>query len=241
MENKKKRERIWVVMNNGNREHRNGSNQTFRRNNQDFHSSSGRRDYKRYEDYGPTDFYRDLDDERIDVEDVPPSYQSVPDYEHSWRWRGSGSHPYRFDERQNYSRNPSTMWSPTSDEQNFREESYEFEREGRFKGVGPKGYRRSDERIKEDVCDFLTQAPNLNCSDIEVSVNDGIVTLKGTVDERRMKRMAEETIEYIPGVNDVRNEIRVQASGNNKAQDHQVRQWQRPQRRLSSGEKSKRQ
>ncbi len=73
-------------------------------------------------------------------------------------------------------------------------------------------YRLSNKKIKENVCDALAQTPNVNCSEIKVSVDDGVVTLKGKVDERRMKRSAEEWIETVAGVNDVRNELHADLS-----------------------------
>jgi len=77
-------------------------------------------------------------------------------------------------------------------------------------GKGPKGYRRSDERIQEDVSEALTQHHELDASDIEVKVNNGEVILSGSVAERQFKRMAEDIAERCPGVRDVRNDIRVQ-------------------------------
>lgn len=76
-------------------------------------------------------------------------------------------------------------------------------------GKGPKGYRRSDERIKEEISDLLEQDHRVDASEIEVKVESGVVTLAGTVSDRRMKRLAEECIESSPGVQDVHNEIRV--------------------------------
>lgn len=84
---------------------------------------------------------------------------------------------------------------------------------GPFAGRGPKGYKRSDDRIREDINEQLTRHPDVDASDIEVQVKDGVVTLGGTVEERHCKRMAEDIAEGIYGVQDVRNEIRVQRSG----------------------------
>src|SRR5687768_5171077 len=39
---------------------------------------------------------------------------------------------------------------------------------GRYAGRGPKGYQRSDERIKEEVCDRLTADPDVDALEIEV-------------------------------------------------------------------------
>jgi len=82
-----------------------------------------------------------------------------------------------------------------------------------FFGIGPKGYKRSDDRIREDISERLEDHPQIDASNIEVSVNDGVVTLSGTVDDRRAKRLAEDVTEDIRGVKDVHNQIRVQQSG----------------------------
>ena len=85
---------------------------------------------------------------------------------------------------------------------------------GAFSGKGPKGYKRSDDRIREEVCEALYQSPRVDASDIEVSVDQGCVSLKGTVDSRDAKREAESCIENLFGVEDVFNELRViQTSG----------------------------
>lgn len=80
---------------------------------------------------------------------------------------------------------------------------------GRYSGVGPRGYRRSDERIKDDINDRLTWHGDLDASDIEVDVRDGIVTLTGTVDDRYQKRMAENLAENVSGVEDVNNQLKM--------------------------------
>ncbi len=80
---------------------------------------------------------------------------------------------------------------------------------GEHRGRGPKGYARSDERIREDVNDRLTDDPYVDASDIEVSVSNREVTLSGTVDSREAKRRAEDIAESIPGVTHVQNNLRV--------------------------------
>ena len=76
-----------------------------------------------------------------------------------------------------------------------------------LKGKGPKGYRPTDQRIYEEVCEALMRSHEVNAEEIEVIVKDGIVTLEGKVSARQEKRLAEITIEDLPGVLDVRNEI----------------------------------
>jgi osmotically-inducible protein OsmY len=81
---------------------------------------------------------------------------------------------------------------------------------GEHRGRGPKNYTRSDERIREDVNDRLTDHPRLDAGEIEVQVKDCEVTLTGTVTEREDKRRAEDIAENVSGVKHVQNNLRVQ-------------------------------
>lgn len=78
-----------------------------------------------------------------------------------------------------------------------------------YRGLGPKNYHRSDDRIREDVCERLADDDRVDASDIEVHVQDSIVTMSGTVRDRDMKRRAEDVIESVNGVRDVQNQVRV--------------------------------
>lgn len=78
-----------------------------------------------------------------------------------------------------------------------------------FYGRGPKGYTRSDERIREDVSDALYADEDVDASELAVTVKDGEVTLSGSIETRRMKHLAENIADSVPGVKDVRNELRV--------------------------------
>ena len=80
---------------------------------------------------------------------------------------------------------------------------------GQYSGRGPKGYQRSDDRIREDVSDRFTEHGDLDASGIEVEVSQGVVTLSGSVDDRWGKRLAEDIAERVPGVRDVMNQLRV--------------------------------
>lgn len=84
---------------------------------------------------------------------------------------------------------------------------------GRFTGVGPKNYSRSKERVIEDVNQRLTDHSELDASEIEVDFENGEVILRGSVNSRQCKRHAEDIAEQVPGVRDVRNELKV-SSGN---------------------------
>jgi hypothetical protein len=74
---------------------------------------------------------------------------------------------------------------------------------------GPKGYRRSDDRICEDICEHLMDLGSIDVSDVEVRVRDGCVVLEGTVPERAMKHAIEDIAATTLGVQDVENRIRV--------------------------------
>lgn len=95
---------------------------------------------------------------------------------------------------------------------------YGYRSEGRWvegpqTGRGPRGYQRSDERIHEEVCERLTQHGQIDASDIEIEVQQGEVTLTGTVTDRRAKRLAEDVAESVMGVKDVHNRLRLGSIG----------------------------
>jgi osmotically-inducible protein OsmY len=83
--------------------------------------------------------------------------------------------------------------------------------EASYHGRGPKGYRRSDDRIREDVCERLTDSWDVDATDVSVQVQDGEVTLAGSIPSRQQKRRASECVEHVPGVRDVFNQLRVSA------------------------------
>lgn len=146
-------------------------------------------------------------------------------------WRNTGSNyerPYNsrsYGSRnigQNYSdmnsgRGSRDWWDRTRDEVSswFGDDDAERRREadrrimGVHRGKGPKGYTRSDERIREDVNDRLSDDPYVDASDIEVKVENCDVVLTGNVSDRDQKRRAEDIVESISGVHNVENRIRV--------------------------------
>lgn len=81
-----------------------------------------------------------------------------------------------------------------------------------YRGKGPKNYKRSDDRIREDVSDRLSDDWHIDASDIEVTVENGDVILSGSVNHRFAKRHAEDLAERVSGVGNVENRIRVNES-----------------------------
>lgn len=105
--------------------------------------------------------------------------------------------------------NSGSNWSNQSGTYGDNSGSYGSSSRGQHTGKGPKGWRRSDDRVKEDVCEYLERSASIDASDIDVTVAEGVVTLTGTVSDRSMKRMCEDEIENLPGVKDVNNQLRV--------------------------------
>ena len=63
------------------------------------------------------------------------------------------------------------------------------------------------------MSDQFTENDELDASEIEVKVADGIVTLLGTVEDRRAKRLAEEMAERATSIRDVMNQLKVADKG----------------------------
>ncbi len=118
---------------------------------------------------------------------------------------------------ENRDREERTWWDRTTDEVSswFGDDDAERRRDrdrqmsGQYKGKGPKNYSRSDDRIKEDVNDRLSDDPYIDATEIDVTVSNAEVTLTGTVDHRSTKRRAEDIAEAVSGVRNVENRIRV--------------------------------
>jgi osmotically-inducible protein OsmY len=87
-----------------------------------------------------------------------------------------------------------------------------------FRGMGPANYKRSDERIRDDIYERLTDSHVIDARGIMVDVNEGNVTLTGTVNERRMRYAAEDLVERIGGVANINNQLRVQSQEQTRAQ-----------------------
>lgn len=121
------------------------------------------------------------------------------------RWQRGGSR--RFDQEsggwgREYERGSGPRRSSVTQDRPTREN---------YAGRAPRGYRRSDERIWEDVCEDLTRHRAIDPSNLEVEVRDAIVTLRGEVEDRYQKRLAEDVAEAVSGVQDVANLLRLQA------------------------------
>jgi len=139
-----------------------------------------------------------------------PRYEDMSDADNPYRRTHSD---YRYggsDGRRGF-------WEKAADEVSswFGDEAANSRREGdgsyhqSHRGKGPKGYKRSDDRIRDDISDRLSDDHWLDASDIEVAVSSCEVTLTGNVPDRDAKRRAETLVEGISGVTHVQNNLRV--------------------------------
>jgi osmotically-inducible protein OsmY len=88
-----------------------------------------------------------------------------------------------------------------------------------FRGRGPKGYERSDARVREIICERLTDDPRIDASDVSVEVTQKVVRLSGSVDDRRTKYAIEDLIERC-GVKDIDNQLRVHSAERPRSRDY---------------------
>jgi osmotically-inducible protein OsmY len=78
-----------------------------------------------------------------------------------------------------------------------------------YRGRGPKNWRPSDERIRDTVNELLTDHDGIDATDVEVTVENGEITLNGTVGSRWEKRLADDIAHSCRGVHDVHNRLRI--------------------------------
>jgi hypothetical protein len=129
-------------------------------------------------------------------------------------WRGDRPRNHRFNQDTPFENGRVTNWG---NRKGWEPYFYERTRHGgawrgpdiqpNHYGKGPVGYRRSDEMIFEDACEMLTLCNDVDATNMEVDVRNGIIYLRGFVPNRYMKRRAEEEIEDISGVLDVQNQL----------------------------------
>lgn len=161
----------------------------------DYNRSYGRRNL---DTYGSGSSYRDR-------------YENRNDQSRSWNNDGYG----------NKNRGSRDWWDRTTDEVAswFGDDDAQRRREidkrtGPHRGKGPKGYKRSDERIKDDVNDRLSDDSFIDASEIDVTCEDCEIVLTGTVDSKEEKRRAEDIAERVSGVKNVENRLKVRSREN---------------------------
>jgi hypothetical protein len=106
---------------------------------------------------------------------------------------------------------PPRVWSPAQNLQTPRNEALAMidSESNRTPAPTPTTRSRSDERLREDVCDRLMLNEGIDCSDVSVDVHGGVVILEGSVPQRQMRYVIEDLAAECRGVKDVENCIRV--------------------------------
>jgi osmotically-inducible protein OsmY len=153
-------------------------------------------------------------------------------YMGGYDYRIADENRYRDNQQRRYrdadtDRNERSWWDRTRDEVSswFGDDDAERRRDrdhrssASHKGKGPRGYTRSAERIKEDVCERLSDDPFVDASDIEIRMEDTEVILAGMVHSRQEKRRAEDLVDSISGVTNVQNQLRIAKSEYTTASD----------------------
>jgi HSP20 family molecular chaperone IbpA len=80
-------------------------------------------------------------------------------------------------------------------------------------GKGPNNWSKSDVNLQEEVSVILAMSPQVDATDIEVKVEQGIVYLNGSVPDRKMKREAERCLDGVKGIKDIHNRLLLGTAG----------------------------
>jgi osmotically-inducible protein OsmY len=175
-------------MNNGRQDwdsqNRGAGSNDYGRNEYNISNDRGRRVYNdEYGNYGSSGGYANMSDDNREWD----RQRRTKD----WWDRTKGKISSRFDRDDNEHRND-TDYS------------------GGHRGKGPSDYRRSQDRIREDVCDRLTDDDRIDARNVHIHIdNDDVVILSGTVNSKEEKRRAEDVVESISGVKNVENRLHV--------------------------------
>ena len=80
---------------------------------------------------------------------------------------------------------------------------------GSNSGTSPRFNRRTDDKIREEILELLTNNADLDAAEVEVHVEGGEVTLSGTVESRDARWLTEDLVTSVAGVREVYNQIKV--------------------------------
>jgi osmotically-inducible protein OsmY len=80
---------------------------------------------------------------------------------------------------------------------------------GSHAGQRSQFHRRSDDKIREEIWELLTNNADLDAGEVELHVESGEVTLTGTIDSRDAKWLAEDLVNSVSGVREINNRLKV--------------------------------
>jgi osmotically-inducible protein OsmY len=158
-------------------------------------------------------------------DDVPPLQAATSENSRSYRGYSEEDYPY-YKARMKRTDYPDTYRSAmggyihqyVADDMGRKDPNYGAQNvngsPGLHKGKGPKNYKRSDQRLTEEINDRLTEDDAVDATHIDIQVQNGEVTVTGTVRDRAEKRRVEDIIESVSGVTHVEIRLRTAASIN---------------------------
>ena len=82
--------------------------------------------------------------------------------------------------------------------------------------------QKTDSQIQQDVINEIKWDPSITASEVSVTANDGIVTLRGSVPHYFEKSSAENAAQRVAGVRAVADEIEVNMMGSYERSDEQI-------------------
>jgi osmotically-inducible protein OsmY len=153
---------------------------------------SGNETTQRDGDYGGSDYGR--------AENVNEDWQAgATEYDVNYREQGFSSS----------GQSETNSFEPSRESERYRNRGREEESMGVERVPHPSDAPNSDELIHEEVYMLLQHHPDIDASDIELSVKDGQVFLEGTVRAPLDNRRLDEAIAMVAGVRNVQNRVRV--------------------------------
>jgi osmotically-inducible protein OsmY len=143
-------------------------------------------------DYGGSDYGR--------AENVNEEWQAgATEYDVNYREQGFSSS----------GQSETNSFEPSRESERYRNRGREEESMGVEKVPHPSDAPNSDELIHEEVHMLLRHQTDIDPTDIELSVRDGVVFLEGSVRAPLDMRRLDEAIEMVAGVQGVQNRVRV--------------------------------
>lgn len=76
---------------------------------------------------------------------------------------------------------------------------------------GLRSYQKQEDRIRMEIHQALTEHPGIDAANIDISIDSGVVVLRGIIDDRRQRCLALKLAEEVPGVREVRNELKIES------------------------------
>ncbi len=113
-------------------------------------------------------------------------------------------------------RNRITVWDLDSDFLAYPDDAYGSYAPYQFTGISRERPSLDDRQVRNDVEDELFWSWQVDSDDVDVAVEDGTVTLTGTVETRRARRAAED-LAYDAGAFVVENRLRIEGESKSTA------------------------